>query len=127
MKYFGTELTSAGHFIWDISPSGESLSNMSLDFKSIPFSPEDLTEPEDGYYLKFGAVRWYHIEGYTICAIYGSCKDDRPGSKSVFWVKETIPFEILKDKILSISITKQIIEKMPFEVLWEQDSKILAA
>lgn len=116
MKYFGTELTNHGHFIWDIDPSGTYLTNMSLNFKQIPFNPEEMPRTSKGERLPRGTVRFYQEEGYTICAIEGSCIDTRPGSKSVFWVKEEITNQELKERILSIPITRQIIEKMPFKV-----------
>lgn len=129
MNYFGTDLREAGHFVWMISKSGEGLGDRSLNFKDIPFDPEELVNPENGYYLKRGAVRWYKFTGqnivsiygscYTVCAICGSCSDDRIGSKSVFWVKEDITYEEMKERILSTKICKEIIEKMPFEVNWE--------
>ena len=116
MNYYGTELTQAGHNFWDIDYDVMRYSK--IYFNDIPFDPEHLTDSEGGYGLKRGEVRWHSIDDYTICAIEGSCKDNRPGSKSVFWVKENISFDELKQLILSTPICMKIINQMPFEVKW---------
>ena len=65
MNYFGTDLRQAGHFVWKINKSGEDLGDRSLNFKDIPFDPEELTNPENGYCLRIGAVRWYSFTGHN--------------------------------------------------------------
>ncbi len=112
LNYFGTDLRTSGHFIWSIQPSGTDLTNMNLNTKAIPFDPEELTNPEKGFELRIGTVRWHRFGNYTVCAIQGSCSDDRPGSKSVFWVNEKIKFDELRDLILNITICKKIIDKL---------------
>lgn len=118
INYFGTDLSSAGHYIWEIDESGNGLINRSLNFNSIPFNPERMTDPEYGYYLTKGSVRWHRFNGFTVCGIEGSCKDNRQGSHSVFWVTEDVTNEALKERILSTPVCKKIIEQMPFEVQW---------
>jgi len=112
MNYFGTDLDHAGHYFFETDD--DILRSSKISFKDIPFNPECLTE-----HVKWiGDVRWHQIEDYTICAIEGSCKDHRPGSHSVFWVKEKISFDELKQLILSTPICAKIINQMPFEVKW---------
>lgn len=117
MNYFGTSLNSAGHFFWILS--GEKMkSNWDMDYASLPFSPEQLPKGYEAYETEFGTVGFYKEDGYSIIAIYGSCADTRHGTKSVFFIKEDLTKEEMKQKILSIPIANWIIDKMPFEVKW---------
>ena len=111
MNYFGTNLTSYGHYFWELE--GERICRSNVDFKDIPFNPEYLVE-----YKPNGVVECSAVGEYSVCAISGSCKDSRPGSKSVFWVKAQIAPDELKKLILSTPIAQKIIEQMPFEVKW---------
>lgn len=113
MNYFGTELTSAGHYMWEMEGTGLYKNKMRLE--NCPFNPEALP------YLKYrnGDVGYYQCFGFTILAICGSCKDNRPASKSIFWIEGNFTAEQMKEKILAIPIGKKIIEQMPFEVRWE--------
>jgi len=116
MNYYGTDLESAGHYFFDVDDDRLVSSSMRSKtyFNNIPFNPENLTEN-----ARFrGDVQWHSIEDYTICAIEGSCKDNRPGSHSTFWVKENISFDELKALILSTPICVKIINQMPFDVKW---------
>lgn len=112
MKYFGTSTTEKGHYIFDVYT--EMLDWKGIDFKGLPFNPEDLVAS----CTPFGTVNYIHIEDYTIIAISGSCIDTRGGTKSVFWVDRIIDFPVLKGWILRTPSTKAIIDKMPFEVKW---------
>lgn len=109
-NYFGTNLDRAGHYFWRLE--GERISNLNLNFKDFPFDPEELTKKIP---IK-GTTLFYWIGGYSICAIVGSCADDRNGTKSVFFFKEDLSIKELIDKITSIPIAKEIIDKMPFPV-----------
>ncbi len=118
IKYFGTNLTDAGHYIWSIHPEAQSVGwDRKLDFNEQPFHPESLTQG-----LQLGEVNWMQSISpkgkFTICAIYGSCKDRRPGSKSVFWVDAAITYDALKELILKTPASAAIISAMPFEVKW---------
>lgn len=112
IKYFGTSTTEAGHYIWDVYE--KYISNRSLNFKHLPFNPEDLVKTG----TPFGDVSYQYIENYTIIAISGSPKDKRHGTKSVFWVDRKVKFEVLKNWITNIESTKRIIDTMPFEIKW---------
>ena len=112
LDYFGTDLTSAGHYFWILQK--ERLLKSKVWFRDLPFSLEDIVPPYTGK----GLITYLEIDGYYICGISGSCKDNRSGTKSVFWTKEKIDFKDFKNIILSIPIGKQIIEQMPFEVHW---------
>lgn len=116
--YFGTNLTSAGHGYYAASKDGKYLESC---YKSrmvdMPFHPESVTEN-----MALGDIHWFHSKSrhgdITVCAIYGSCYDDRPGSKTVFWTHENLTPEQMKERIFSIPCFKQIIDKLPFEVKW---------
>ena len=114
MKYFGTDLNSAGHFLWDVAET--MLYNRGLGFNEIPFDPESLPRYEKGEQRQKGDVRFYFENCYSICAIEGSCIDQRGGTKSVFFIKEDLTQEELVNKIKDIPIAMQIIDKMPFSV-----------
>ncbi len=115
--YFGTDVDEHGHYMWEISDDGLRFVKRSLNFNTIPFSPEYITQN-----IPNGHVNWLMIQSsmgaFTICAIAGSCKDDRPGCKSVFWVNEIIPFMKLKEEILATPLCAKIIHLMKFEVKW---------
>ena len=114
MEYFGTNLREAGHYRWSLdgeymvySPKGM------LNFNDLPFHPENLTNN-----LNKGDVVFYQGGGFTCLAISGSCRDDRPGTKSVFWVRDTISKGDMVNRILSNSNANKLIAQMKFEVKW---------
>ena len=122
MNYFGTTLDEAGHYFFELKdesligrnlsfPKGEGISI--TKYLEWPFNPEDFPKSR-----RNGDVEFHSINGYSILAICGSCKDTRPGCKSVFFTTEKLSKDELKDKILSIPIVKKMIEQMPFEVRW---------
>jgi hypothetical protein len=114
IHYFGTNLGDYGHYFWHLE--GDSIYNRDLNFKDFPFNPEEMPRRSKGETIRKGEVRFYHEEGYSICAIEGSCKDQRWGTKSVFFVREDLSIEQLVEKILSVPIAKKIIDSMPFPV-----------
>ena len=114
MHYFGTDLVDKGHYFWVLS--GNSFLNKGrVGFGDIPFNPENLPLCQDDDNSN-GTVEFYNAFGYSIIAIQGSCRDSRPGSKSIFWIKERFRYEDMKDRLLAIPIAKKIFEQMPFEV-----------
>ena len=114
VNYFGTNTREAGHYFFEL---GEYFSLGNLNFKAFPFNPESLPRYEKGEQRKRGDVRFYHVQDYHICAIYGSCVDDRPGCKSVFFVKGIEDNHLLMKMILETPAAKAIIDKMPFDVM----------
>jgi hypothetical protein len=112
MNYFGTELTSSGHYMWELQ--GTQMFRNKMTLGDCPFNPEGL--PYKVY--KNGEARYYQFCGFTILAICGSCKDHRPGSKSIFWIEGNFSGSEMKEKILAIPIGKKIIEQCPFEIRW---------
>lgn len=86
-------------------------------FTKIPFNPEELPKKRD-HCMDKGFAEFYHIGGYSIFAIEGSCKDTRGGTRSVFFVKEELTQEEMKARILSFPIAVKMIEQMPFSVKW---------
>lgn len=117
LGYFGTDLTTHGHYFWNLS--GESIYNSNLDFHKVPFNPEQIHPEKD----KKGDVGFYQVGGYTVLVIVGSCVDKRPNSKSVFYVKATIDKKQMQELIMSVPIAKKIIDKMPFEITWYNTTK----
>lgn len=110
MEYFGTSLTDYGHYTWELREKG--IYKIGL-LPKTPFNPESLTQD-----LPKGSVAFYQGGGYTVIAISGSPKDERGGTKSVFWLKEIISKEEMIDRIKNNSMAMEIIERMPFEVRW---------
>jgi len=122
LNYFGTRLDEYGHYFWILDDN--SIYNRNLNFKDFPFNPEEMPRRQKGETISKGDVKFYREGGYTICAIEGSCIDQRGGTKSVFFVKEDITNTELIDKILSTPIAKRIIDKMPFRVKWTFDDDV---
>ena len=98
LPYFGTDLTSYGHYFWLLD--GSKFIYQPLDFSVWPFNPEQIPERD----APKGEVKYVQIAGYSICAISGSCKDTRGGTKSVFWVKGEVEPADLKEMILAVPI-----------------------
>ena len=111
INYFGTELESYGHYIFQLD--NDRMDRIGIRFDHLPFSPENLTNN-----LPKGEVIFYQGGGFTVIGISGSCKDDRNGTKSIFWVKEIITFNELKDRILNHPVSQLIIKQMPFTIQW---------
>ena len=111
--YFGTDLINHGHYFFEITKDG--IYKSKIYFKDIPFNPEDFFSTNS---IK-GIVQFHRCEIYNICAINGSCVDNRPGTKSVFWTSnENIDINNFKEEILSFDVCKKMIEQMPFDILW---------
>lgn len=111
MDYFGTNLTEHGHYRFELKEN--TMVKLYYDFDKFPFHPEYLTNN-----LSKGEIIFYKGGGYTVLGISGSCKDSRPGTKSIFWLKGNLTFSELKERIMNIPIAKNIIDKMPFDVKW---------
>jgi len=116
MNYFGTDLREHGHYFWQLE--GGTMRKIPYNFKDYPFNPEDLPKREVGETIRKGDVKFYHIDGYTICAIEGSCVDNRWGTESVFFIKEILEDKEMIKRILSIPIALSIINQMPFNTLF---------
>jgi len=116
LHYFGTNLDSAGHFFWELQ--GDYIHRSSIYFGDLPFNPEALPYKNKKEFIKNGTAKYYLFAGFSIYAIAGSCADDRPGSKSIFFVEADIASDQLMQKILSTKAAKKILDKMPFEVEW---------
>lgn len=103
--YFGTSLKAHGHYTWDLS--GDYMEKVGLLPKGTPFNPEELTHG-----LQKGETAYYFGGGYSVLAISGSCIDDKPGTKSVFWIKKSLSAEDLVKTILDNSHACEIISKL---------------
>jgi len=111
MHYFGTNIIESGHYRWNVTNEG--LRNRSLKFDDLPFHPEYLTSK-----LAKGKVIYYQGGGFTVIGISGSCKDERPGTKTIFWIQEKLSKEQMIKKITDNIFTKEILDAMPFEIQW---------
>jgi len=112
MYYFGTSLTEYGHYIHDIS---NGFIRIGLNFRSLPFNPEELTNN-----LPKGETIYYQGGGYTVFGISGSCIDERSGTESIFWVKENLSRIEMIRKVKDNLIASKIINNMPFDVHWPE-------
>lgn len=111
MEYFGTDLDCAGHYTWDLT--GARMVKIGLLPKHTPFNPEELTNS-----LPKGSVVFYQSSEFTALGISGSCKDDRRGTKSVFWVNEILSRSEMIERVLNNKLAGAIIAAMPFKVLF---------
>jgi hypothetical protein len=116
MNYFGTELDGAGHYFWTLE--GNAIYRSRTSFENCPFNPEALPYKKNGQGFFNGTARFYQFAGFSIYAIEGSCKDERPGSKSIFFVEKELDKDQMKALILATPIASKIIQKMPFKVEW---------
>lgn len=112
MEYFGTSLDQHGHYRFLLED--DRLVKLPYHFEKLPFHLECITQEV----LKKGDVVFYQGGGLTVIGIYGSCKDTRNGSKSIFWVNEVITKEEMIQKIKSHPMAVIIIKAMPFEIKW---------
>lgn len=121
MYYFGTNLSMAGHYFYIIRSGLIDLSYRVM-FDMLPFNPERFPIKENGKELPNGEVRFYKKDEWLICAIQGSCRDHRPGSKSIFFTKRIlVPVEFMNELLREDNISSRIIKQMPFEVKWPAD------
>lgn len=110
LEYFGTNLDSHGHYFWDLSLDSFGRSNRR--FHELPFNPEGLPYPK----MRKGFWEFYNFARFSILAISGSCKDDRGGTKSIFFIEEMITQEEMIKIIKDSKIAMKMINQMPFEV-----------
>lgn len=115
IEYYGTDLLQAGHHFWVLD--GGFNRNLSK-YESFPFNPESLPYAGRKKEYVVGTVRFYNFAGFTICAISGSCSDDRGGSKSIFFVQEDLTHDDFKATLLADKTVQKIIKQMPFQVKW---------
>ena len=80
-------------------------------FEELPFHPEQLTRN-----LPKGEVVYYQGGGFTVLAIAGSCKDDRPETKSLFWVRLKLDRQEMIEFVKQNKTAMSIINAMPFDV-----------
>lgn len=114
LQYFGTNLDSAGHYLWEIQ--GDTMYPSRTQFNDLPFNPEALPYKGKGKPYQNGLIEFYNFCGFSICAIEGSCRDTRPGSKSIFFVKENLTKEQIIEIINATPVARKMIDKMPFHV-----------
>lgn len=109
MQYFGTDLTEHGHYTWDLT--GDRMVKIGLLPNNVPFHPEELTRG-----LPKGEVVFYQSSKFTVLGISGSCKDERNGTKSIFWVNEILTKQEMFERINQNKLSKSILDAMPFTV-----------
>lgn len=116
-NYFGTDLTTAGHYFFEVRPDYLS-SNRNIDFADLPFNPEKLPIVVGNRYAYApkGMTRFYNFGHWSICAIGGSAIDSRHGCHSVFFWDEVLTQDQMIDIIKSLPIAVKMINQMPFKV-----------
>lgn len=107
MLYFGTSLNTHGHYLWQLSGG---LYRSKIPYSEIPFDPYEHKNNPKGYTV------FVQDETYTALHIAGSCKDDRGGTVSVFWVNGSYSPSYFLALLKSNATAMQIIEAMPFDV-----------
>lgn len=107
LNYFGTDLHSAGHYFFQVTPTG--LMPSDIEFGKLPFNPEAMPYP---LIQEVGQVGKYHVFGFTIFAVSGSVADKRGGCKSVFFVDEEITFDQMESLIRSTRFGKTVLERL---------------
>jgi hypothetical protein len=112
--YFGTELSNAGHYFWELDRND--IYRGRHRFEDLPFNPEALPVKKKGESYLNGTVGFYHLGHYSICAIEGSPKDTRPRSKSVFFWDVFLDQQKMIQAIKETPIAMRIINQMPFPV-----------
>lgn len=117
--YYGTNLTSYGHYFWHVTDTG--LKSVNIRFQDIPFNPEELPRhPKgSGHYYQDGHCAFYTENGYSIFAITGSCKDHRQNSKTVFFTKGNFTFQQVWEALCDYQVFKDMIGQMKFRVQTE--------
>lgn len=111
MEYFGTSLTESGHYRFNMD--SERMEKTWQKFDDLPFHPENLTNN-----LPKGNVIFYQGGGFTVVGIAGSCKDERGGTKSIFWVKELINRDAMIQRIMQNHAAMKIVNAIPFDIYW---------
>lgn len=90
--YFGTNLTTSGHFMWNLSNDYFIDPKFFKDYKNI--LPADAPDPYDIFFVRaakeLGDTFFIQKASYTVCAINGSCIDARDTAISVFYVDRPI-------------------------------------
>lgn len=107
MLYFGTSTTQYGHYIWELTGG---LYRSQISYDDIPFNPYEHKNNPKGHSV------FVQAETYTALHIAGSCKDERGGTVSVFWVNGSYSPADFIAMIKSNKAAMQIIEAMPFDV-----------
>ncbi len=120
LEYFGTQLDCAGHYFFTLTDNGFMRSELSkLGWDKLPFNPETIFDNLNDIKYITGKVVYDRINGYTICAIVGSCFDKRHGCKSVFFTNEKdVKFGDMKYIILANNTGKKIVDQMTFTIDW---------
>lgn len=107
MLYFGTSTNAYGHYLWELTGG---LYRSQIPYSGIPFNPYEHKNNPKGHTV------FVQSETYTVLHIAGSCKDDRGGTVSVFWVNGSYPRAEFISMLKSNKTAMQIIEAMPFDV-----------
>lgn len=124
INYFGTDLRTHGHYIWTLE--GNRFTEKQYSKQDLPFDPEDsdlLYPIAKGAKRVKGEVIWQFLPcGYSVLYIECSPVDQRPGSKSVFWVEGHMIREEMIQRISGIQIALNIIVAMESQLpQWFRD------
>lgn len=106
IKYFGTNLTVAGHYLWDVLKGN--VYNRSLELKDLEFNPEHFFKSSETFRLTKYAV----FGSTTVFGICGSPIDKRNGCKSIFIIDGVYTEKQIKAILLNNEFFNKIIEVM---------------
>lgn len=112
LRYFGTNEREAGHYNWVVEENNLR-KDYNFAYKEFDFDPYDKQKPHPK-----GTTTYIKTDKFSAIIITGSAADSRNGTVSTFFVRESKTKEELKDFILSIPRAVQLINAMPFTVIW---------
>ena len=78
IEYFGTDLTTPGHYFWTLE--GSVLGRSERQWSELPFNPENFPVGKPNECIMKGDTEFHIYKGYSILAIAGSCADSRGGT-----------------------------------------------
>lgn len=117
MYYFGTSVSEYGHYFW--TAEGWHLKHSKVGMNDLSFNPYKLLTAEQQ--LHKGEVGFFHSkkDDLFICAINGSCKDERGGTVTVFFTKTALtPLELVNQLKWPNTASSQIILVFPYPIKW---------
>lgn len=110
IRYFGTDLKCAGHYIWDVVNGN--VYNRNLGLKDLEFCPESFFKSHE----RKGLTRYAVFGNTTVFGICGSPVDKRGGCKSVFFVDGILSEQDIKNLLLKNEFFKKLIEIMEVQL-----------
>ena len=115
MFYYGTELDSYGHYLWELNGR---FTRTGLPHSTLGFDPEKHRMQPRGH------VKFEHEGGWTILYIGGSPKDTRLGTSSVFFLRGDFSRQDFVNLMRSNSVAMSIVERIPYDIDLEGNESV---